>query len=68
MNLTNEQVEQFQNLYKKRFGKDISKEHAYEQGIMLLQLMGAVYKPVTKNDYEKANKYKDLNNGNAGNI
>lgn len=68
MNLTSEQVEQFRSLYRKRFGRDISKESAYEQGVKLLQLLGAVYQPVTKNDYEKANKYKDLNNGNTGNI
>lgn len=68
MNLTTEQVEQFQSLYRKRFGRDISKKNAYEQGVKLLQLLGAVYQPVTKNDYEKANKYKDLNNGNTRNI
>ena len=56
MQLTAKQVSKFQELYKRSFGKEISKENAYEQGVKLLRLMSLVYKPITKNDYEKYSK------------
>ena len=45
MNLSDEKVIEFQNLYKEHFGKEISKKDACEQGIKLLQLVSVLYRP-----------------------
>jgi len=45
MNLSDEKVIEFQNLYKEHFGEEISKKDAYEQGIKLLQLISVLYRP-----------------------
>ena len=52
MVLSDDNIISFQKLYKERFGKDISKEDAYEQGIKLLQLMSIVYRPMTRAEFE----------------
>jgi len=51
--LSEEQIRKFQKLYKTRFGKEISKEMAYEQGVKLLRLIEITYKPMTKKEYDK---------------
>lgn len=45
MTLSDEKVIEFQKLYKEHFGKDISKEDAYENGIKLLELISILYRP-----------------------
>lgn len=45
MNLSDEKIIEFQNIYKEHFGKEISKKDALEQGIKLLQLISALYRP-----------------------
>ncbi len=45
MNLSDEKVIEFQNLYKEHFGEEISKKDACEQGIKLLQLISVLYRP-----------------------
>jgi hypothetical protein len=52
MVLSDEQVEQFRQLYFKRFGKAISKEDAYEQAIKLISLVKIIYKPMELEQYE----------------
>ena len=52
MHLTDEQITQFQRLYKKHFGADISKEQAHEEGIKLVRLMQLIYKPMPKEECE----------------
>ena len=51
MVLSNEQVAEFQKIYTSYFGKDISKEEAYEKGIKLLRLMLLIYKPITEKNF-----------------
>lgn len=51
MQLTDENITEFQMLYQKHFGKDISKEDAYEQGIKLLRLMSLMYRPMTQAEF-----------------
>jgi hypothetical protein len=46
--LSDKSIEEFQQLYKKHFGKEISKQEAMEQGLKLIQLMKAVLKPSKK--------------------
>jgi hypothetical protein len=48
MTLTDAQVKGFQELYKKKFGVELTREQALDQGIRLVQLMRAVYKPMPK--------------------
>ncbi len=39
MQLTDEHIEEFQMLYRKHFGKDISKDEALEKGLRLIRLI-----------------------------
>ena len=45
MALSDEKIEEFQNLYKEHFGVEISKEDARENGIKLLRLISILYHP-----------------------
>jgi uncharacterized tellurite resistance protein B-like protein len=56
MQITPEQVGKFQAIYKAKFGREISRELAYEQGVKLIRLMEIIYKPMTLTDYEKSKK------------
>ena len=50
MVLSDEQIREFQEIYKEHFGTEISKEEAYENGTKLLRLISLLYHPV---DQEK---------------
>ena len=52
MVLSDENIIAFQALYKEHFGKDISKEDAYNQGSKLLKLVSILYRPKTTEDFE----------------
>ena len=52
MVLSDADLERFCDIYREQFGKEISKEDAYEQGIKLLRLMAVVYKPMTEEDFD----------------
>jgi hypothetical protein len=54
--LTEKQIKKFQSLYKKRFGKEINKQDAYDQGLKLVRLLEIVYKPLTNEEYKKFNR------------
>ncbi len=54
--LSNDQITKFQTLYKNRFGKDISREEAYEKGAKLIRLVELIYKPMTEKDYAMVQK------------
>lgn len=53
MALDNEQITKFQTLYKSRFGKEISREEAYEKGIKLMRLVELTYQPMTETEYQE---------------
>ena len=53
MVLDSEQITKFQTLYKSRFGKEISREEAYEKGIKLMRLVEITYKPMTETEYQQ---------------
>ncbi len=55
---SDEDIVKFQTLYKSEFGIEISREDAFEKGIKLLQLMSAVYKPMTEEEYEYIQKHR----------
>lgn len=56
--LSNKQITRYQTIYKKRFGVEISREEAYEQGIRLFRLIEIIYKPITKSDIERLHNFK----------
>jgi hypothetical protein len=56
MVLSGKHISSFQNLYKVEFEEDISEEEAYTQAVKLIELVRSIYKPITKEDY---NKYKN---------
>ena len=62
--LSDEQVKKYQTLYRNRFGKEISYESAYEEGMKLVRLLEVIYKPINKKDYqrlqERRQKVKEL--------
>lgn len=43
--LTDEQISEFQRLYKKHYGVDISRDEATEKGVKLIKLIKWVYTP-----------------------
>lgn len=49
--LSDEQITQFQSLYKSRFGKEINRKDAYEKGAQLVRLMALIYRPMTEKEY-----------------
>jgi hypothetical protein len=48
MELTDEQISEFQTLYKRRFGVQLDEKEALKQGLELLNIMSVVHKPITK--------------------
>jgi len=64
--LSDEQIKQFQILYKNRFGKEISREEAYEKGAKLVRLVELIYKPMTEDEYKQLQKRrKDTNDSES---
>ncbi len=53
MQITDSQLNKFIELYQKEFGVLLDQKSAYQKGLRVLQMMKAIYKPITKNDYEK---------------
>ena len=51
--LSDEQIIKFQMLYRKRFGKEISRETAYEKGVKLMRLVEIIYKPMTETEFKQ---------------
>lgn len=54
--LTDERIKKFQLLWKNRFGKEISREEAYEKGAKLIRLIQLIYKPMTEKEYQQLQK------------
>jgi len=56
ISLTEKDVAEFQDLYRKKFGKEIGYHEAYDSYMKLLTLMKAIYRPLTKKGLEKLEK------------
>jgi rubrerythrin len=54
--ISKEHLDKFKELYKKKTGKDISDQDALESATKLINLVKAVYRPMTKDDYDKVQK------------
>jgi len=62
MYLLDEEVTQFQTIYKKNFGKEISRQDARERFTKLVRLFEIIYKPMTKKEFEAVQaRRKELN-------
>jgi hypothetical protein len=56
MELTDKQIEAYQDLYRKRFGIDISREEAYAEGMNLIQFIKTVHEATNRQDKKTLNK------------
>lgn len=61
--LSDEQIIKFQTLWKNRFGKEISREEAYEKGVKLIRLVELIYKPMTEAEYQQLQERRRVTNG-----
>jgi hypothetical protein len=61
--ISEEALKEFKAIYKKEFGVDLSDKDALESATKLLNLMKAVYKPMTKEEYEKIEKRREETKG-----
>ena len=50
--LSDEMITKYQELVKKRFNREISREEALENGTKLFRLIELIYKPMTKAEYQ----------------
>ena len=51
--LSESQVNKFQDIYQKKFGRPISRQDAMDKGIKLVRLMELTYKPMTILDQQR---------------
>ncbi|HXF29596.1 MAG TPA: hypothetical protein VN457_07070 [Chlamydiales bacterium] len=56
MVISDTQLKKFQELYKQKFGIEISSEEAYEKGIKLVCLLRCIYKPMTEDAFNAIQK------------
>ena len=49
--LTDKQIKKFQEIYRNRFGKEISKKDAFEQGIKLVNIMKIILEEKESNNF-----------------
>ncbi len=52
-------VEKYQELFKKRFCKDLNQKEAYDQLLRLFVLVQETYKPMTQEELDEVNKDKE---------
>lgn len=60
--LSKEAIEEFKEIWRKQFGEEISDEKAVEEGINLLTLMNAVYRPIKKEWVDEQNVQQKAKN------
>ena len=54
--VSNKSLEKFKEIYKKRFGIELSNQDTLKKAIKCLRLVELVYKPITKEDYDSLQK------------
>jgi len=60
MNFTDDNILEFQMLYEKHFGTEITKEQALEKGLRLIRLVEAVSRAVADEQRNAQNPAKNL--------
>lgn len=56
--ITDEHITQYQEIYRKQFGKEISREDARDQGTKLVRLMQIIYQPMTQEEHDETQVLK----------
>ena len=64
MHLTEADITEFQTLYLKHFGKEISRKRAYEEATQLIRLIQLIYKPINKADDERVHGHNRKDGAN----
>ena len=57
--ISKEKLEKFKKIYKKRFSEDFPDQAALGKATKLLNLVKAVYRPMTKEEYDKVQKRRE---------
>jgi len=52
-------LKEFKTIYKKKFGIELSDQDALESANKLLNLVEIIYKPMTKEEYERVQKRRE---------
>lgn len=58
MAISKERLEQFKDLFKNRYGRDINDSFAYEQAEKLLIFLREIYRPITKERWNEIQEYR----------
>lgn len=53
MMISDEHIQKFKELYKNRFGKELTDAEAREKGSALVRFMKIIYKPMTKEEFDE---------------
>jgi aldehyde:ferredoxin oxidoreductase len=51
--LLDHHIQKFKEIYKAKFGVELTNDQAREKGDKLYRLMRLIYKPMTKDEFEK---------------
>jgi len=51
--LSDEMITKYQELFRTRFNREISREEALQNGTKLLRLVELTYKPMTEGEYQR---------------
>ena len=54
--ISKEGLDQFKQIYKKRFNKDLADDVALEKAMTLIRMVELIYKPMTLEEYEALQK------------
>ena len=57
--ISEERLKEFKKIYKKRFGKNLSDQSALEKATKLSRSVEIIYKPMTKEEYDKVQKRRE---------
>ena len=57
--ISKEKLKELKKIYKKRFGEYLSDQVALEKATKLLNLVKAVYRPMTQEQYDKVQKRRE---------
>jgi len=60
--ISKEELKEFKKIYKKSFGEYLSDQVVLEKVTRLLNLVKAVYQPMTKEEYDKVQKRREEKN------
>ena len=58
--LSDEQIKQFQILYKRHFNEDVTKEEALKKGIRLINLIRIIGRPINSAENSYSNNSNDF--------